>query len=112
MQTHAYCYLGIGPPRSVLSISVFRKLLGSAHFPGECSLRLDSLRSHAKRPAVNTASSARIARDLRAGFSDLPAPFAFLRTLLTACELSLRRSAAAPVVAPGRISYCQAMFRL
>ena len=76
MQTHAYCYLGIGPPRGVFSISVFRRLLGSAdlvispprgvysisvfkrllgsvHFLEECSLRLGSLRSHAKRPAVN-----------------------------------------------------------
>ena len=40
-------------------------------------------------------------REIRgAGFSDLPAPFTFLRTLLMACEFSLRRSAAAPVVAP------------
>ena len=76
MQTHAYGYLGIGPPigppRGVCSISVFRRLLGSAdptrgvysisdfrrmlsseHFLGERSLRLDSLRSHAKRPTVN-----------------------------------------------------------
>ena len=80
MQTHAYGYLGIGPPigppRGVCSISVFRRLLGSAdvvigpprgvysisdfrrmlsseHFLGECSLRLDLLRSHAKRPGVN-----------------------------------------------------------
>jgi len=30
MQTHAYCYLVIGPPRGVYIISVFRRLLGSA----------------------------------------------------------------------------------
>ena len=73
MQTHAYGYLGmIGSPRGVSSISVFRRLLGSAdpprgvysisdfrrmlsseHLLGECSLRLDSLRSYAKRPTVN-----------------------------------------------------------
>ena len=66
MQTHAYGYLGIGPPHGVCSISVFRRLLGSAdpprgvysisdfrrmlsseHLLGERSLRLDSLRSHA-----------------------------------------------------------------
>ena len=80
MQTNAYGYLGIGPPigpprgvssisvfrrllgsadvaigppRGICSISVFRRMLSSAHILGECSLRLDSLRSHAKRPGVN-----------------------------------------------------------
>ena len=75
MQTHAYGYLGIGPPigppRGVCSIPVFTRMLSSEHLLGECSLRLDSLRSHAKRPA----SSARAARDSRAGSPDLSAPF-------------------------------------
>ena len=54
MQTHAYGYLGmIGSPRGVSSISVFRRLLSSEHLLGECSLRLESLRSLAKRPEVN-----------------------------------------------------------
>ena len=69
MQTHAYGYLGIGPPisspRGVCSISVFRRMLSLAHILGECFLRLDSLRSHAKRTGVNArkqcAHSERIA---------------------------------------------------
>ena len=52
-KTHAYCYLFISLLRGVLSISFQNRLLSSADFLGECVLRLESLRSLAKRPVVN-----------------------------------------------------------
>jgi len=92
MQTHAYGYLGIGPPigppRGVSSISVFRRLLGSAdpprgvysisdfrrmlsseHSLGERSLRLDSLRSHAKRPGLNARKQCACSERFAGGLS-------------------------------------------
>jgi len=92
MQTHAYGYLGIGPPigppRGVSSISVFRRLLGSAdpprgvysisdfrgmlsseRFLGECPLRLDSLRSHAKRPGANARKQCACSERFAGGLS-------------------------------------------
>ena len=112
-KTHAYCYLIIILLKGVKSISFQNSLLSSAHFLGECSLRLDSLRSHAKRPGLNARKQCACSeKDSRAGSPDLSAPFTFLRTLVMPCELSLRRSAAAPVVAPGRMPYSQAVSRL
>ena len=46
-------YLIISLLPGVSSISFLSSLLCSAHFLGECHLRLGSLRSHAKRPEVN-----------------------------------------------------------